>query len=132
VKQTATGSCHCGAVKFTCELDSAQPTFRCNCSICAKARYWLAPVPAANFELLQGADALADYRFGPGNVLHRFCRRCGIKPFGQSSAPAFGGPFFGVNVACLDLPPEALANLAIVYLDGRHDAAEAPAITSYL
>jgi hypothetical protein len=133
MKQTVNGSCHCGDVQFSCGLDPAQPTVRCNCSICTKARYWLAPVPAADFQLMRGEDALADYRFGHGRVAHRFCRRCGVKVFGQSSAPAFGGAFFAVNVACLELTPQALADLPIAYVDGRHDAPGAtPAITSYL
>jgi len=133
MKQHLTGSCHCGNVRFVCELELDQPTLRCNCSICAKARYWLAPVPAADFRLLQGEEALAEYRFGPGQIAHRFCRRCGIKVFGQGSAPSLGGAFYGVNVACLDLSPEALADLPIAYLDGRHDAqGTPPAVTSYL
>ena len=31
--QTYTGSCHCGAVAFTVELDTAT-ALKCNCSIC--------------------------------------------------------------------------------------------------
>lgn len=133
MKQHVTGGCHCGDVRFACELASSQPTMRCNCSICAKARYWLVPVPAADFQLLHGDEVLSDYRFGEGNIVHRFCRRCGIKVFGQASLPAFGGAFYGVNVACLDLSPEALAGLPVLYLDGLHDAPHAaPAVTSYL
>jgi hypothetical protein len=41
------GSCHGGAVRFECELDLAEGTSKCNCSICTKARFWKAPeVPA--------------------------------------------------------------------------------------
>lgn len=133
MKQHATGSCHCGDVRFACELAPNQPTLRCNCSICAKGRYWFAPIPAADFQLLRGDDALTEYRFGEGQIGHRFCRRCGIKVFGQASAPAFGGVFYAVNVACLDLSPEALADLPVMYLDGLHDAPHVtPAVTSYL
>jgi hypothetical protein len=132
MKQTVTGGCHCGDVRFSCELDPAQPTFRCNCSICAKGRYWLAPIPAPDFQLLRGTGSLASYSFGPGHISHHFCRRCGIKTFGQGNIPAFGGAFFGVNVACLDLTPPALAGLALVYVDGRNDAPDPPAVTSYL
>jgi hypothetical protein len=133
MKRKVTGSCHCGNVRFSCDMELSQPTLRCNCSICAKARYWFAPVPAADFQLLQGGDALAEYRFAPGQIAHRFCRRCGIKVFGEASLPVFGGPFYAVNVASLDLSPEALASLPISYLDGLHDAPQrAPAVTSHL
>lgn len=30
------GSCHCGAVRFTCESHTPQPYMRCYCSICRK------------------------------------------------------------------------------------------------
>ena len=44
-----TGACHWGAVRFACTLDTAQPTSRCNCLVCAKSRYWKAFVSAAAF-----------------------------------------------------------------------------------
>ena len=133
MKQRVGGSCHCGRVRFSCQVELSAPTFRCNCSICSKARYWLAPVPAADFQLLEGETELADYRFGSGAIHHRFCRTCGIKTFGEGDHPAFGGRFFGVSVACLELAPELLAKLPVVFSDGRHDAQQrAPAVTSYL
>jgi hypothetical protein len=133
MKQVVGGSCHCGKVRFSCDLDLSAPTFRCNCSICSKARYWLSPVPAADFRLLRGETELSDYGFGAGAIRHRFCRTCGLKTFGEAEHPAFGGRFFGVNVACLELSPETLASLPIIYNDGRHDAPQSPpAITSYL
>lgn len=132
MKERLSGHCHCGAVRFACRVDLSAPTTRCNCSICAKARYWFAAVPAADFELLAGADALAEYRFGSHGVGHRFCRTCGIKTFGEGSHPAFGGRFFAVSVACLDLEPEQLAALPIEYNDGRDESGKTPRVTSYL
>lgn len=121
------GSCHCGAVRFECDLDLAQGTSRCNCSICAKTRFWKAIVSAGAFRLLQGEEALADFRDSDGLVHHRFCSRCGVKPFGQGHAPELGGDFYGVNVACLDdATPEELAEAPVSYEDGKHDNYQSP------
>ncbi|RYZ04231.1 MAG: GFA family protein [Myxococcales bacterium] len=132
MKQAVAGSCHCRAVQFRCQVDLSAPTTRCNCSICTKGRYWFAAVLPADFELLAGGDALADYRFGSHGVAHRFCRTCGVKVFGEASHPALGGRFFAVSVVCLDLEPERLASLPVQYHDGRDGSRVAPQVTSYL
>ena len=128
--QTYSGSCHCGAVRFEVDADLEAGTMRCNCSICAKSRFWLAFVPAARFRLLAGEDKLADYRFGAGRIGHRFCTTCGVKPFGM----AVDGSGVAVNVACLDgLAPERLAALPVKYVDGAHDRWDAaPDVTAHL
>ncbi|HEY4066020.1 MAG TPA: GFA family protein [Burkholderiaceae bacterium] len=123
MKATFNASCHCGAVRFRCELDASQPTSRCNCSICAKTRFWKAFVPAAAFTLTQGDAALTEYRFAGRRIAHRFCRHCGVKLFGFGDGEHFPEPFYAVNVACFDdLTDEFKAALTIVYQDGRHDA----------
>ncbi|PTL85137.1 GFA family protein [Vitiosangium sp. GDMCC 1.1324] len=127
MKRNYQGSCHCGAVRFECELDLAQGTSRCNCSICAKTRFWKAIVKAGEFRLLSGADALSDYQFGSHSIHHLFCRRCGVKPFGRGYLDALGGVFYAVNVMCLDdAPVEELAQAPVRYEDGRHDHWESP------
>jgi hypothetical protein len=119
--RTYHGSCHCGAVRFTVELDLAQGTSKCNCSVCTKARFWKAFVPAEALRLLEGARDLADYQFGSRTIHHRFCRHCGTKPFGSGHTEALGD-FHAVNVACLDNVSDAdLAAIPVAFQDGRHD-----------
>jgi hypothetical protein len=133
MKKTYHGSCHCGAVRFECELDLAEGTSRCNCSMCAKTRLWKAIVGTDAFRLVEGADALTQYRFGSHSIQHVFCRRCGVKPFGRGHFDEIGD-FVAVSVACLDdATDEELAAAPITYEDGRNNRWEqAPAITRHL
>lgn len=127
------GSCHCGAVRFECDLDLAQGTSKCNCSICAKGRFWKAIVMAGDFRLKQGADFLSEYRFGRHAIEHQFCRQCGIKPFGHANIAEVGGEFYAVNLACLDASDEELASAPVRCEDGRrNDWQSAPAETRHL
>jgi hypothetical protein len=134
MKRTYHGSCHCGAVRFECELDLAEGTSKCNCSICTKTRFWKAIVKADSFRLLRGEDVLVDYQFGSGFIHHLFCGRCGVKTFGRGEMEELGGRFYAVNVACLDdATDEELALAPIAYENGRSDRwDQAPAETSYL
>ncbi|NZA26143.1 GFA family protein [Luteimonas sp. SJ-92] len=134
MRRTYTGSCHCGAVRFEADLDLELGTSRCNCSICVRGRFWKAIVPDEDFRLLGGEDALSEYRFGSGAIRHRFCSRCGVKPFGRGEMPELGGVFHAVNVACLEgIDPRELDALAVEPQDGREDRQDrAPAFTSYL
>jgi hypothetical protein len=113
------GSCHCGAVRFFCSVDWSRGSSRCNCSVCGKSRFWKAVIPAAAFRLLSGQEALGEYRFGRGEIVHHFCRRCGVKTFGTGAHEALGGAFYAVNVACLDdLSAEELAALPVQFALG--------------
>ena len=126
MKKTHTGTCHCGAIRFECDVDLTAGTTRCNCTFCGKARFWMAFVPDTDFRLLAGEDDLSDYRYSPPGktaFLHlTFCRTCGIRPFSSGGPlPQFGGPFHAVNVACLDVTPEELAALPVAYADGANN-----------
>ena len=126
MKKTYKGSCHCGAVRFEADLDLAQGTFKCNCSICFKTRAWLAAVPAGDFRLLAGEQALADYQFGKRSIHHRFCQTCGVRPFSRGTDPK-GNPAYAVRVNCLDgVDPQELINAPVAYFDMRHDKVSPP------
>lgn len=139
--KTYTGSCHCGAVKFECDLDLSAGTRRCNCSFCRKSRFWKAFAMQGQFRLLQGEGALSDYQASPsewpqGDVHHFFCRHCGVRAFsrGYLAMAPFNGTFHAVNIATLDdATDEELAAAPIQYEDGRENAWDrAPAITRHL
>ena len=134
MKKTYHGSCHCGAVRFECELDLAEGTSKCNCSICTKTRFWKAIVKAEAFRLSQGRDVLVDYQFGANAIHHLFCSRCGVKAFGSGNMEELGGKFYAINVACLDdAMDEELTQAPIAYENGRDDRwDQAPAETRYL
>lgn len=72
-------------------------------------------VPAEDFELLAGDDALGTYRFHTGTAQHRFCRICGIHPFSRPRSHPEG---YDVNARCLD--GDALALFEIEPFDGKN------------
>ena len=127
------GSCHCGAVRFEADIDLAAPTYRCNCSICSRNRFWPAMVKPESFRLLGGQAELTKYLFNSMRNEHWFCRHCGVRAFGIGNVPGLGR-IYGVNLGCLEnATPEELAAAPIVYVDGRHDRWDSPPeITSYL
>lgn len=129
MKETYHGSCHCGAVRFEADIDLAEGTLKCNCSICSKTRNWLAAVPGRAFRLLSGESELTEYRFGARRIRHLFCKHCGVRPFGWSETPEPGGRFYAVNVACLDdVDVETLIAAPITYIDGRNDNWQSPPV----
>ena len=134
MKKTYHGSCHCGAVRFECELDLTECTSKCNCSICTKTRFWKALVKAGAFRLLQGEDVLVNYQFGARAILHLFCSRCGVKAFGSRGIEQLGGKFYAINVACLDdAMDEERAQAPVTHEDGRNNRwDQAPNETRYL
>lgn len=133
MRRTYHGSCHCGAVRFAADIDLTQRTYRCNCSICRRNRFWPAIVAPEAFRLLQGEDQLTRYLFNTRRNEHWFCRICGVRPFGIGNA---AGPdrIYGINLGCLeDATDEELAAAPVVYVDGRNDDWQhPPAFTAHL
>jgi hypothetical protein len=132
MKKTYHGSCHCGAVRFECDLYLAV-TSKCNCSICSKSRFWKSIAKADEFKLLQGEDTLSEYSFGSGTIHHLFCSHCGVKTFGRGHVEELGD-FYDVNIACLDdVTTEEFAQATVIFEDGRNDDwGSAPAETRHL
>jgi hypothetical protein len=131
--KTYQGSCHCGAVRFEADLDLTQSTYRCNCSICRRTRFWPAVAREDGFRLLAGESELTQYLFNTRKNQHYFCRHCGVRAFGIGTETPIGR-MFGVNLGCLhDVSDEQLAALPITYVDGLHDRwQDAPRFCSHL
>ena len=116
--QTYTGSCHCGEVRFEVDLDLEAGSGKCNCSICRKTRNWSASAKPDAFRLLSEPSATTDY-FRNGMVHWPFCRTCGVRPYGHGDIPEAGGAFYSVQLSCLDIADEVLANVPVRYSNGR-------------
>jgi hypothetical protein len=120
-------------VRFEADIDLTQPTFRCNCSICTRNRFWAAVVKPAAFRLLEGKTELKQYLFNSMQNEHYFCKTCGVRPFGVGNNPETG-EVIGVNIGCLeDAAASELAAAPIRYCDGKYDNWQnEPAIKAHL
>jgi hypothetical protein len=126
MKQTYTGGCHCGAVRYEADVDLSHGTMRCNCSICSKTRAWLIAVNGKDFRLQTGTEALSEYQFGAHRIHHLFCNHCGIKSFARGKGRE-GEELYAVAVNCLNGVSDAdLATLPVTYVDGRSDNFKSP------
>jgi hypothetical protein len=116
------GSCHCGDVRFTVEVDASAGS-RCNCSVCTKTGVTSAIVKPAAFELLSDPGRFASYEWGAKIAQRYFCTRCGVHAFARGHLAEVGGDYVSVNLNCLDdIDPR---DVKVAYWDGRHDNWEA-------
>lgn len=99
-KKEYKGSCHCGAVHYTVNLD-LKDALACNCSICSKSGNLLTFTTEDNFKYLGKVEDLQDYQFNKKAIHHNFCKICGIKAFAYGKTPD-GKPSIAINVRCLD------------------------------
>lgn len=109
------GGCHCGRVRFEATSDADIAAVECNCSICRMGGFLHLLVAKSDFRLLQGEDALQNYRFNSGIAQHYFCRDCGIKPYYIPRSHPDG---VSVNVNCLDR--ECIGALTVTLFDGEN------------
>jgi hypothetical protein len=49
MKRAHRGGCHCGDLRFEIELDLEAGATKCNCTYCAKSRFWLARAEQGDF-----------------------------------------------------------------------------------
>ena len=92
------GTCHCGAVSFTCD---ATPDFavRCNCSACRKlGALWVhAPI-----EKVHVTGETRSYAYGEKNLAFHTCLTCGATTHWSSLKPE-ERPHMAVNVNLAEL-----------------------------
>jgi hypothetical protein len=131
--KTYRASCHCGRVNIEADLDLSQPSFRCNCSICRRSRFWPAVAMPDQFRIVSGEGELTRYVFGKEKNHHFFCQHCGVRVFGVGNDTPIG-KMFGVNIGCLEgVSDEELSRIPITYVDGLHDRWGAtPPFTSHI
>jgi uncharacterized damage-inducible protein DinB len=107
------GGCHCGAVRFSLELDGdPREVLDCNCSICSKKGFLHLIVPDA---ALRPTGAPTTYTFGTHVAKHMFCATCGIHAYYR---PRSHPESWDVNVRCLDGVP--LSHWQIRPFDSEH------------
>ena len=109
---TYTGSCHCGAVEFTAEMDLANAIV-CNCSHCHRKGFVLTFINNDKFTLTKGEDDLTDYFFNKKSIRHRFCKHCGTQAF----AEGVEFPQVAINLRCV--PEVDLAKLNPAPYNGK-------------
>ncbi|MFE0016094.1 GFA family protein [Mesorhizobium sp. NPDC059054] len=139
MKKTYHGSCHCGFIRFSAELDLDEGIRRCNCSFCLKVGYKKSFAAYEAVDITSGKAEMAEYKASPsnwpeGDINHYMCPKCGVHPFSRGYLEFMGGNFWAVNVACLDdATEEELAAAPVIYEDGKRDQQlQAPEITAYL
>jgi hypothetical protein len=132
--KTYKGSCRCKAIRFEADIDLNAGSHKCNCSICAKTRHWVAIIKPSAFRLLAGEKELSDYQFGSNVEHHLFCRLCGVRSFQRVHIEQMGGEHVAVQVAALDdIDPKELIAAPIRYGDGRNnDWGKVPEETRHL
>ncbi len=113
------GSCHCGAVRFTCESKHPQPYQRCYCSICRKTSggggFAINIEADADSLEVEGRDHVKVYRamverdgkMVQSKLARHFCAECGSQLWAfHPNWPELLHPVAGAIDTPLPEPPE--------------------------
>ena len=93
-------ACHCGAVRLRVRLSEGLASARrCDCSLCRMRGAVAVTAGLDGVEVLEGAEALTEYRFNTGAARHFFCSKCGIYTHHRRRS---NPNEYGVNAACLE------------------------------
>ena len=109
------GGCHCGKVAFEVEGE-LNGAMACNCSICSRKGSLLWFVPQDQLRVLTAEKDIGTYTFNNHVIKHRFCRTCGIHPYGEGTDPK-GNRMAAINIRCLE--GIDLETVPVQHFDGR-------------
>ena len=95
------GSCHCGAIRFTFSAQNINSGLRCNCSICRRRGAVMSDffLPSSELDFADEDGLLKIYQFGTSVARHYFCSRCGIYPFHETMRMP---GHYRVNLGCVE------------------------------
>uniref|UniRef100_A0AC34QWB3 CENP-V/GFA domain-containing protein n=1 Tax=Panagrolaimus sp. JU765 TaxID=591449 RepID=A0AC34QWB3_9BILA len=93
------GSCHCGAVQWSCVAPDELEAITCN----------------ENFKLIKGEDQLTTYKFNQKIAQHKFCKNCGVQSF---YFPRSNPDSVGIMPHCIDSP--TVKKLVFTSFDGQN------------
>ncbi|WP_027257936.1 GFA family protein [Leisingera aquimarina] len=98
--KTYSGSCHCGAVRFSFRGPEITCAMQCDCSICIRKTAYLTrfKVVQDDMEITAAGDVLKTYRFGTMAAQHHFCGICGIHTFVE---PRLSPGTYRINLGCI-------------------------------
>ena len=93
-------ACHCGTVRFRVRLSEGLTSARrCDCSLCRMRGGVAVTAGLDGVEVLEGTEALTEYRFNTGVARHFFCSKCGVYTYHRRRS---NPNEYGVNAACLE------------------------------
>lgn len=110
------GSCHCGAVKFSVDVDDISEVNECNCSHCQRKGFLLIFLPRNALQIDSGESSMTNYTFNKHVITHKFCPTCGTQPFAVGVGPD-GSEMAAVNARCVD--GIDIASIKRIPIDGK-------------